>query len=337
VTRHHPYTLSSPLAVVLTLFAGSCADLNNVPRHCRGIQPNGPQLFGHVMARMAAPGCPVFEDIQVRFADLKAGVTLANGETVGDATVEASVIKNGTKQPRDFVGATLQAVSERDQPVVLRINEVTPGDDKNGGITQYRLSYAWRDQLDGPAPKFLPLCKDDAAAIAIAGQWDLTVGPGGGGKRSQANTEVTFACPGSAAAKCVTVLEYRPWGTTPSGASLDSLHQSCVRAVRADYCGTGQSNTQKDEKINFYDSAGVQRDAAQWTLEAIWGPDGARCVESTRLDEVAADPRTHRRKIKVQDYIAKTCPQVLHACPKNPLNPAENPALLYTEVAPAAR
>ena len=50
--------------------------------------------------------------------------------------------------------------------------------------------------------------------------------------------------------------------------TLLGVRAFCVRAVRADYCGTGQANTRQDEKINFYDSAGVQRDAATWTPAA---------------------------------------------------------------------
>lgn len=325
------------VSVSLLLLAGSCADgLSSLPRHCRGIEPNGPELTGISMARMPAAGCPMVEGIQLRVTDLAQGVTLAGGESLRDVKVEAGVLKSGARPVSDFVGATLSATSETGLQVVLKVDAITPGDEKNGGVPQYALSYAWRDEA-AAAPSFRPLCPNQATAIAVAGQWDLTVGPGGGGKRSSSPTEVTFACKGSAVAKCVTVLEYKPWANSPSGVSLDKLHESCVRAVRADYCGNGQSNTRNDEKINFYDSAGIQRDAASWPLEAIWSADGARCVEATRLTEVAADPRTHRKKTKVRDYISKKCPQILHECPKAAAGPADNPALLYTEIAPASR
>lgn len=325
------------LSVSLLLFAGSCAEgMSSLPRHCRGIEPNGPELTGINMARVPAPGCPLVEGIQLRVTDLGQGVTLAGGDTLRDVKIEAGVLKSGSRTINDFVGATLSATSEKDLQVVLKIDAIAPGDEKNGGVAQYTLSYAWRDEA-AATPNFRPLCADKGPAIAVAGQWDLTVGPGGGGKKSSSPTEVTFACKGSAVAKCVTVLEYKPWNNSPSGVSLDKLHESCVRAVRADYCGNGQSNTRNDEKINFYDSAGIQRDAASWPLEAIWSADGARCVEATRLSEVAADPRTRRKKTKVRDYISRTCPQILHECPKAAAGPADNPALLYTEIAPASR
>jgi hypothetical protein len=337
VSRTNSFTVS----LSLLLFAGSCAEgMSSLPRHCRGIEPNGPELTGVNMARMPAPGCPLVEGIQLRVTDLGQGVTLAGGETLRDVKVEAGTLKSGARPINDFVGATLLGTSEKDLQVLLKIDAIAPGDDRNGGVPQYTLSYLWRDDAgDKPSEKsnFRPLCKDNGTAIAVAGHWDLTVGPGGGGKKSSLPTEVTFACKGSAVAKCVTVLEYKPWSNSSSGVPLEKLHESCVRAVRADYCGNGQSNTRNDEKINFYDSAGVQRDAASWPLEAIWSADGARCVEATRLVEVAADPRTKRKKTRVRDYIAKTCPQILHECPKAAAGPADSPALLYTEIAPSSR
>ena len=43
----------------LLLAAGSCADgMSSLPRHCRGIEPNGPELTGINMARVPAPGFP---------------------------------------------------------------------------------------------------------------------------------------------------------------------------------------------------------------------------------------------------------------------------------------
>lgn len=327
--------LSFPVA--LTLWAGSCAETGSVPRHCRGIEPNGPELTGVSMTRAPAAGCPLVEGIQLRVTDLGIGVVLPDGETLRDVTLEAGALKSGNRPLGNFVGATLSAIAETGAPVILHIDSIAPADEKNGQVPQYMLSYAWREAggltSDAP-PSWQPLCKDKAPAIAVVGTWDMTVGPGGGGKHSQVPTELTFACQGSAVAKCVSVLEYKPWANTPSGASLDLLHQSCVRAVRADYCGNGQSNTRHDEKINFYDSASVQRDAAEWPLEAIWSPDGARCVQSPRLTEVAADARTHRPKTKVLDYIKSKCPQILHACPPKMPSPSENPAWLYTEIAP---
>ncbi len=129
-------------------------------------------------------------------------------------------------------------------------------------------------------------------------------------------------------AKCVTQLGYRPWVS----AALDQLHQSCVRAVRADYCGNGESMTQRNEQVNFYDSLRIQRDTAEWPLEAQWSPDGAVCAGTTRLTTAPADSRTKRPATDVSDYLRRACPQLPRTCAAVSAKPAT--ATLWTEVSP---
>lgn len=61
------------------------------------------------------------------------------------------------------------------------------------------------------------------------------------------------------------------------------LMTSCVRAVRADYCGDGASHTSAGTLINLYDKVGIQVDAANWRPEAEWTPRGASCVSSVEI------------------------------------------------------
>ncbi len=288
------------------------------------------------MSQTTSPGCPLIEGIQLRVVDLEKGVLLLGGQKLLDVRVVADRLQSGSDKERDLAGATLAGVAETGDAVEVRIDNTVAADDAGGRVTRYKVSYKWPSQAAKDSP-FLPLCQGGEPAIAIAGEWDLTVSPGGGGKRSAQTSLVTFACPGSAIAKCVTPFGYKPWESTPAGASLDALHQSCVRAVRADYCGNGQSNTWPGEKINIYDQAGIQHDAASWPLEAVWSPDGALCVETTRLAVVPLDPRTRRPQTSVRDYITSTCPQVLHACAeKAESTAAGNGALLFTESSPAS-
>ena len=95
---------------------------------------------------------------------------------------------------------------------------------------------------------------------------------------------VTFACEGYALAKCVE-LGYRPW--LPGGRAL---HQTCTRLIRADYCGDGRSHTEDGVWINVYDGLGIQSDTEDWTFEAEWSPEGARCLSTTRLSTMRAQP-----------------------------------------------
>lgn len=330
--RAHLLPLSPAFSLVFALGAPGCLPTGG-GRECRGIEPNGPDLTGTAMSRKDAAGCPIQGGIQLRVASLDRGVRLQSGEELRDVTVAAGILKSATKPHANFVGATLSGTAESGHAVTLRIDEIAAPDAKSGGVTRYRLAYRFVEPGGTGAP-FAPLCPGGELAIAVPGQWDLTIGPGGGSKRTSISSDATFACTSSAIAKCVTILEYRPWAATPTGVSLNNLHQSCVRAVRADYCGNGQPNTRKDERINFYDNAGVQKDAAEWPMEAVWSPEGARCVESTRLQVAPADPQTKRSETNVRDYIARTCPQILHACTER-ASAAAGPALLFTEVAPS--
>jgi hypothetical protein len=146
----------------------------------------------------------------------------------------------------------------------------------------------WSYQLSGlVAGAFQPLCVDAAGApsfaVSVSGTWNLAEGVPGGGAYHADTADFTIACRGSAIAKCVE-LGYKPWsGIVPQLAS-------CVRALRADYCGDGTPHTVNGTMVNIYDNLGIQDDAVEWVPEAEWTPDGATCVstkKATRFDQVA--------------------------------------------------
>ena len=303
--------------------------------HCRAIEPNGPDLTGTALRRIPAPGCQAVEGIQLRVVNLAAGVTLADGQVLRDVTVVGGALRSGNRPAEELVGATLTGLTEVDAVALVKIDQVVPAvmgtsaseaSRATAPVLAYRLSYRWRDQ---PSESWQPVCPKGQAAVAVAGQWDLRAGvAGGGAKRSSAATEVTFSCVGAAVGKCVTLLGYRPWVS----AALDQLHQSCVRAVRADYCGNGESMTQPNEQVNFYDSLSIQRDGADWPLEAQWSPDGAVCAAATRLTLAPPDPRTRRPATAVSDYLTRACPALPRTCP--PASPKTATATLWTEANP---
>lgn len=61
--------------------------------------------------------------------------------------------------------------------------------------------------------------------------------------------------------------------------------------VRADYRGSGEAHTQDGTSIDNYDDVGLEYrgapDDASYVFEAGWSPQGAMCVNYTRL---SADP-----------------------------------------------
>lgn len=325
------FAACSPLLLLLACTTGSSP--SGSARKCRAIEPNGPDLTGTSLRRIPAPGCAAVEGIQLGAVSLTRGVKLRDGTVLRDVSLRADALSSGEHRIEDFTGAELQGVDETGQKVRLTIDSIARGSTPPGAAEPtylYRLSYRFLDQPNEPAA---PVCAGGEAAIAIPGTWDLRAGvAGGGGKRSSAATDVTFGCPRSAVAKCAALLGYLPWVS----AAHDSLHQSCVRAVRADYCGNGQSMTRPDESVNFYDSLGVQRDAADWRIEAQWTPQGARCVGTTRLSTAPADPRTRRPEVKVADYLSKVCPELPRSCPTAATATAADAPSLSTEVGPGA-
>ncbi len=117
--------------------------------------------------------------------------------------------------------------------------------------------------------------------IPVAGEWNTAesaLGTPQGGAWSDGG-RITFAARGFALAKCVEM-----------GYAGDR-HRACVRMLRADYCGDGNSWTANGTLLNVYDNAGIQsRDtAAKWRFEAEWGPHGALCVETYRIEYSSAN------------------------------------------------
>ena len=105
-----------------------------------------------------------------------------------------------------------------------------------------------------------------------------------GGDHVDDPSAFTFACKGlGAIAKCVFPIGYKPWETV-NGVSLAPYHQACTRALRADYCGDGNSWTVNGRKIDLWDGIGVQQSSRPfWLFEAEWTDGSAACVTTQRV------------------------------------------------------
>jgi len=143
-----------------------------------------------------------------------------------------------------------------------------------------------------------PLCGVDddgepVEAIALRGRWDYREGVEGGGDKIDDPNAFTFACMGHAAAKCLQ-MGYKPWrealvchvGEGCKKQSIGFLHQACTRMLRGDYCGDGTAHTVDGMSINLYDGYGIRYDADDWDIEAEWTPEGASCLERTRMGQL---------------------------------------------------
>ena len=153
----------------------------------------------------------------------------------------------------------------------------------NRDVQLYTLSF--QDPEDS---RWQPLCAGGEKALFLEGMWD----PGGGWKAS--SDLFTVSCTDGVLAKCVR-WGYKPWKTARAKSgktvSLRDLHQACVRAARADYCGDGTSYTREGTLIDLWDANGLvvkiseKQSDPGFSAEASFGTEGAGCIEKARYDE----------------------------------------------------
>lgn len=227
------------------------------------------------LALTAAPPSMAEEAPQVKFVAVQGTefvVTLSDGRAL---------------RSRELVGATL-SVATGDSAVKLRIESVEPDPGDEGAnyraapsVILHTFSYQgadgqWRNFCD-------PGVSGRRQGFPIAGR----ARPDGTIERADPGVfEIT--CVSGAQGKCVR-LGYHPWETRSDGAPMLAAFNACVRLIRADYSGKGQSSTRDGEKIDIYDNFGIQTKAADPSLEfeAGWTVDGAVCVRHTRVKENA--------------------------------------------------
>jgi ADYC domain len=278
-----------------------------------GLGMNGPalgQTYTSFGAKQAAVGLAYVRLTGAQTTDGAAfrSLTLVKGELRG--TLQNGTIVSGT----NVAGAVLRArgltangavatglAGERTVRVEGAIG-VEPGAPLQDGDFYH---YAVRVQ-DPTTGAFVDPC-DGGYAVALPGRWDNRQGVTGGGKYLVSDNAFTFACQSTAVQKCAEAAHYKPWekilGPLPpqcdpvvSGsctrawtlAGADAL-QSCVRLVRGDFCGDGTpltfDGTRIDGNDNYADY-GIEPDVAEnpdWPIEARWNPQGATCIDQTRV------------------------------------------------------
>ncbi len=161
--------------------------------------------------------------------------------------------------------------------------------------------YAWYvnydrvsgSQLSTP-PDYRPLCDENDELPAYSGlAYSAYLMPGlrldsGADFQVTAPAETMFvACRSGAVGKTAS------WGY-PSWTHGIGVHELATRAARADYCGTGMSNTTPGTPIWLSDTIGQWPDEPEegYVVEAVWSESDGRalCVGEPRLPTVVADP-----------------------------------------------
>lgn len=204
-----------------------------------------------------------------------------NGPSIYGSSLGGVSVDGETLVAEDLVGTALAGRSTHGEDVVLRVEGVERGEGDNDDVLYYSISV---EDASGSTP----LCGVDGdgrpiRALVLPGAWDHEVGrPGQGGWLDPSDGSFFFACRGSSVAKCFE-MGFKPWLLNVHGNRVTSLHQACVRALRADYCGDGRSWTEAGIELSVWsDAGGSPADPGTHRFEAVWGHDGAHCVEALR-------------------------------------------------------
>jgi hypothetical protein len=204
--------------------------------------------------------------------------TSLNGTSLNGTSLNGTSLNGTSLNGTDLLGSIWSGELSNGAAISLRLDSLTQLDGANSDVSAYGVSYetqgGWQP-LCGLDPQGQP-----ALAIPLSGTWNYEQGVAGGGSFTPSASAFTFACRGTAIAKCVE-LGYKPWQNVAStSTSLQDHHVACTRALRADYCGDGTPHTVNGTTVNLYDNVGVQADTESWNVEAEWTPAGARFVKA---------------------------------------------------------
>jgi hypothetical protein len=210
----------------------------------------------------------------------------------------------------DLIGAVLDATDETGRIITVRIDAVTrDSSDADGDIWLHRFSVL--DASTGSWREFcMPGPDGTAAGFPLAGTWTKD------GRHENGGSGFTITCTSGAVGKCVR-MGYKPWREF-KGDSLWDYHQTCVRAVRADYGGDGAGYTRDGTLIDIFDRLGIQRPepdlrGAALEFEASWGPDGAICIRRTRIADLLSTAELAVRYPRLADAIGPDCSEAVNA------------------------
>ena len=240
------------------------------------------------------PGEPGVPNQRSEQGFLMLGFTAADGQegriTIQDGELRATVGEGKVLAPEDVVGGRIR-VDWQVPSQAPRLYDLI--------ITQMDYVRSWTyDVRMVPAYTIIahdllltvedqPICKtDDGAtthAVLLANErYDVDT------LRVREKVPVdgwfTIVCEHSA------LYEMRLAGYDPEIPAGERFHtephqrQATLRMITADYCGIGHPFTEVGRELRWQNQAGwYQHDLSQTSHEAIWGPDGALCLDQPRF------------------------------------------------------
>jgi hypothetical protein len=268
--RHHVRTLISSFAPAVLLVG--CVGVEEAPVGStaqdltgdNGVNLNGVNLNGVNLNGVNLNGVNL-NGVNLNGVNLN-GVNL-NGVNLNGTSFNGVNLNGVNLNGTDFIGATFEGQLSNGDTIQLHVDDIDALAAPNDDVLAYKISIV----ADGGA---VPLCGLDTdgtplRALPMHGAWNTTTG-------AYSDTgQISLACRKAAIAKCVE-FGYKPWQ------GYDQEHLSCVRMVRADYCGDGTTYTTNGTPINLYDHLGIQADTESWPVDGEWSPDGAVCFNHHR-------------------------------------------------------
>ena len=228
-----------------------------------GISVNGISVNGTSLNGISVNGISV-NGISVN------GISV-NGVSVSGTQLHGVSATGESLDGAALVGAVMTAHLTDRSSLALRIDSTARLPAPNSDVRSYTISYQ-------TSSGWKPLCPSTNEALAFPGTWNLTT------IRHQWDSDMfSLGCRGATLAKCAE-LGYK------ENDVLDTYHQACVRAIRADYCGDGTSYTITGTEINIFDKLGRQADTENWSVESNWTPDGAICINKARVLTSLSEP-----------------------------------------------
>ncbi len=198
---------------------------------------------------------------------------------------------------RDLIGVKL-TLAVAAGTIRLRIDAVERDPDA-------RLGEVWLHPFSTQAPdgSWHNICNPGPdgrrQGFPIAGR----VRPGDAALDPAEATVFDITCTGGARGKCVR-FGYLPWADASYAA-----YNSCVRMVRADYCGDGLGTTRDGMSIDLYDDRGIQKPDNDPTqeFEAGWTAAGAVCVRHVRVKENTSLEKLAATCPRLKDRVGEMC------------------------------
>ena len=229
-----------------------------------GSQFNGMSLVGF-MVTGATKGGVALTDLRVEQGDLVAeqnSVTLRGTQLAGAQLLGLAKVPN----------------TSNTETITYRITSVVAEQGYDPTATGSTSLYTV-ERYDSPSGEWVYGCPagpdGDHGAIPLAAEWDES------GTRTDVGSLFTLGCTSGALAKCYR-WGYRPWVT--GYGDLATMHWTCTRLARADYCGNGTSYTYEGHLIDIWDNLSpvqIQAQAAvPGAFDAGWNTSGATCMSS---------------------------------------------------------